>query len=623
MNNSEIKERGAFSNGAQEFPEREYTHRLDKRQRQGAAIRTLHLRLWAYLILVVLAGIGIVYVAHASQLISMFWILLPSASALSIVQSLAKNSRVHSRVLRIANFYELGIARLRGQWQGHGTGGEELQPKTHPYALDLNLFGAGSLFELLCTARTGIGRAMLANWLLNPADCGEVATRQVAIAELRGMLDFREEWASVEGGVLNQAGVSVRDWANAPVNTLPRLVQTLAVLLPICLIGLSMFTAIGILGHAWRWGIALLVALEALLAALFLKKTRSTAANLILPSFELALLAPLLERIETAPFQCPLLKSLQSRLTTSSACPSKQIRLLRWWTWLLGLRQIEYFALLSSPLLWGTNLGILIERWRQQNREGLATWLDSLGQFEALLCFARYHYENPDHTFAILKPEPSALFQVEALGHPLIDRQICVRCDLRLDAQGTQLIMVSGSNMSGKSTLVRSVGVNAVLAFAGAPVRATRLEISPLQIGCSMAIQDSLLQSKSRFQTEVERLKWILDLSRTNNVLFLLDEMLGGTNSNDRLWGAKAVIEQLAESGAIGLATTHDLALTQIVESLESHAINVHFEEHYENGEMQFDYKMRPGVLTHTNGLNVMAALGLLPGYLSDRFTPS
>ena len=177
--------------------------------------------------------------------------------------------------------------------------------------------------------------------------------------------------------------------------------------------------------------------------------------------------------------------------------------------------------------------------------------------------------------------------------------------------------------MSGKSTLVRSVGVNAVLAFAGAPVRATRLEISPLQIGCSMAIQDSLLQSKSRFQTEVERLKWILDLSRTNNVLFLLDEMLGGTNSNDRLWGAKAVIEQLAESGAIGLATTHDLALTQIVESLESHAINVHFEEHYENGEMQFDYKMRPGVLTHTNGLNVMAALGLLPGYLSDRVTPS
>jgi DNA mismatch repair ATPase MutS len=169
--------------------------------------------------------------------------------------------------------------------------------------------------------------------------------------------------------------------------------------------------------------------------------------------------------------------------------------------------------------------------------------------------------------------------------------------------------------MSGKSTLLRSVGMNAVLALAGAPVRAARLEISPLQIGCSMAIQDSLLQAKSRFQAEVERLKWILALSRSNSVLFLLDEMLGGTNSDDRLWGARAVIEQLAESGAVGLVTTHDLALTQIANSLQGRASNVHFEEHYENGEMRFDYRMRPGVLTHTNGLSVMAALGLLTSH--------
>jgi DNA mismatch repair ATPase MutS len=212
-----------------------------------------------------------------------------------------------------------------------------------------------------------------------------------------------------------------------------------------------------------------------------------------------------------------------------------------------------------------------------------------------------------------MKRESSPLFLAEALGHPLLDRHTCVRCDMRLDAKGTQLIMVSGSNMSGKSTLLRSVGLNSVLAFAGAPVRAARLQISPLQIGCSISVHDSLIRAKSRFQAEVERLKWILTLSRTNNILFLLDEMLGGTNSADRLFGARAVLEQLAASGAVGLVTTHDLALTEVVKALDGRALNVHFEERYENGEMRFDYRMRPGVLTRTNGVEVMAALGLLP----------
>jgi DNA mismatch repair ATPase MutS len=177
-----------------------------------------------------------------------------------------------------------------------------------------------------------------------------------------------------------------------------------------------------------------------------------------------------------------------------------------------------------------------------------------------------------------------------------------------------QLVMVSGSNMSGKSTLLRSIGTNSVLALAGAPVRASRLHISALQIGCSIAVHDSLLEAKSQFQSEVERLKWIIALSRTNNVLFLLDEVLGGTNSNDRFVGARTVIHELTgNGGAVGLITTHDLALTNIVKGLDGRAINMHFEEYYDNGEMRFDYRLRPGVLTRTNGLNVMAALGLLP----------
>ncbi len=626
MSTSEFAGREALTNTAHEIPESEYACRLSGRQRQLASIRVLHQRLWTYLITAALAGIVAAWAALSSHLVSALWILLPSVVVLSIIQSLTKNARIHSRVQWIVSFYELGVARLHHQWQGRGIGGGQFRPDNHAYASDLDLFGTGSLFELLCTARTGIGRAVLAKWLLNPAECAEIAERQRAVAELRDQLDLREDWASVEGRTLDQAGASVRDWADAPAIIFPLYARTLAIILPICLIVLSLLAGAGVFGHNWTWAVAVPVGLEALLVALLLKKTRLTAANLVLPSFELALLAPLLDRLETLHFQCPLLKSLQLQLTASSGVPSKQIRLLRLWAWLLDLRQFEYFALPAALILWGTNLAICIERWRQQNRAGLARWLDSLGQFEALLCLARYHYENPDYTFAVLKPGSSPLFEAEALGHPLLDHQTCVRCDMRLDAKGTQLIVVSGSNMSGKSTLLRSVGLNSVLALAGAPVCAARLQISPLQIGCSIAVRDSLLQAKSRFQAEVERLKWILTLSCANNVLFLLDEMLGGTNSADRLFGARAVIEQLAASGAIGLVTTHDLAVTEVVKALDGRAINVHFEEHYENGEMRFDYRMRPGVLTRTNGVNVMAALGLLRlpnGNTNEAATPS
>jgi len=603
-----------LNNCAFETPENEYGCRLKKREEQLAAIRGLHHRLWTYLALVTLVGVAVAYVTLSSKLIPSFWILMPVAMVLCIVRALSKNARTHSTVQRIVKFYELGMARLSQQWKGLGIDGKEFQPMDHVYASDLDLFGSGSLFELLCTARTGIGRATLARWLLAPAESAEAIERQRAAAELRDNLDLREQWAAAGGNGIDRVSSSaVRDWADAPAISFPLFGRALAILLPIILIVSSVLAHAGILGLNWPYASAIPVGLELLLAATLLKKSKLVAANLVLPSFELGLLAPLLERMETRQFQCSLLQSLQQRLTVSSGSPSKQIRKLCAWVWLLELRQSEYFALPSSLFLWGTNISIQIERWRQRNREGLAHWLESLGQFEALLCLARFHYENPEHTFAIRKQQTTPLVVAEALGHPLLDRSTCVKCDIRLETEGTRLIMVSGSNMSGKSTLLRSVGINAVLAAAGAPVCAARLEISPMQIGCSISVHDSLMQGKSKFQAEVERLKRILDLSRDGNVLFLLDELLGGTNSRDRYFGAIAVIDQLIGNGACGFVTTHDLALTQIVKTFDSKAINVHFEEHYEDSEMRFDYRMRSGVLSRTNGLNVMTALGLLP----------
>lgn len=228
--------------------------------------------------------------------------------------------------------------------------------------------------------------------------------------------------------------------------------------------------------------------------------------------------------------------------------------------------------------------------------------------------YCRFYYENPDYVFPGILPEASAYFRAESVGHPLLDKEGCGRCDIDIDAAICPLMMVTGSNMSGKSTLLRSVGVNAVLALAGAPVRAARLDLSPLRIACSISIHDSILDGKSRFQAEAERLRWIISAAKNENVLFLLDELLGGTNSAVRLCGAEAVIEQLINAGAVGLVTTHDLALTMLAENLGARAANVYFEDHCENGDIKFDYQPRWGKFRPANGRTILAALGLLPG---------
>ncbi len=599
------------SNRACEAPQREYARRLSERQQQLIKIENLHRLLWTYIIIAAVVSVGLLYASHPPHALSRVWLLLPLSVAAKSAHALGKNARTHAGVGRMVRFYEGGLARLTEAWQGRGSGGEEFRPEVHPYASDLDLFGAGSLFEVLCTARTGVGRATLANWLLQPAQCAVAMERQASVAELRNQLDFRENWASVEGSTLDQPAFSLCDWANAPAADFPGYAKGLATLLPAFVVALSFLAWAGLFAHYWPLALGIPLGLEAVLSIRFLKTTRRSASDLVLPSFELSNLAPLLARMEAAHFQTPLLQCLQSKIKVSGECPGKRIRRLQILVWLLELRQFEYFAAPASLILWGTNLTILIDHWRRQHREALLRWLDALGQFDALLCLSRYFYENPDSILPILHPASSALLRAEELGHPLLKSETCVRCDIALGTQGTQLLMVSGSNMSGKSTLLRSVGLNSVLALAGAPVRATRMEISQMQVGCSIDIHDSLRQGRSRFRAEVERLKWILNLARAERVLFLFDEVLGGTNSNDRLWGTKAVIDQLADRGAVGLITTHDLALTEIVGAFPGRASNVHFEEHYEDGEMRFDYQMRPGVLTRTNGVNVMAALGI------------
>jgi DNA mismatch repair ATPase MutS len=253
---------------------------------------------------------------------------------------------------------------------------------------------------------------------------------------------------------------------------------------------------------------------------------------------------------------------------------------------------------------------MLLDRWRQESGPAFGRWLAALGEIEALCALAAYRYECPDDPFPELL-DAGAVFEAEGLGHPLLPRARCVRNDLSL-RDGTHVLIISGSNMAGKSTLLRAAGVNATLALAGAPVRARRLRLAPLAVGATLRIQDSLLAGRSRFYAEVLRVRRLLEMARgTPPLLFLLDELFQGTNSADRRMGAEAVLRQLVDASAIGLVTTHDLALTEIADRLGRRAANAHFEDHFDDGEITFDYRMKPGVLRHTNGLALMRAVGI------------
>jgi DNA mismatch repair ATPase MutS len=268
------------------------------------------------------------------------------------------------------------------------------------------------------------------------------------------------------------------------------------------------------------------------------------------------------------------------------------------------------FAVIAPVLLWATQLAFAIEAWRVEHAASVRRWLGAVGELEALLDLAAYAWERPDDPFPELEEE-GPRFVAEALGHPLIPDSECVRNDVRLDA-GLRLYVVSGSNMSGKSTLLRSVGINAVLGLAGAPVRARSLQLSPIAVGASLRVLDSLQDGISHFQAEILRMRLIAARAGGERpLLFLLDEIFQGTNSHDRVHGATAIVRGLVERGSIGLVSTHDLALTEIVGALGPRAANVHFEDVLVDGEMSFDYRLREGVVQRSNAVALMRAVGL------------
>ncbi|MFN0110166.1 MAG: MutS-related protein [Blastocatellia bacterium] len=514
------------------------------------------------------------------------------------------------RLIRSVRFYERGLARLDDNWAGAGETGEQFADKSHSYAEDLDLFGRGSLFELLSTARTQGGEAKLAGWLTSPAEVTEIRERQAAVEELRSRLDLREELsllgAEVRAGVRTE---ETTDWGKASPVLSSKRIRVLSVMIAVT----RMLTVAAIV--IWIWlGTRLPILVAVICQLLFYLRYGAIVKHIVSaverPSRDLNLLAEILARLEREPVTSPKLVALRAKLDTEGLPPSKQIEKLNKLLEILDWMKNQFFALIAVPLLLPAQIAVAVERWRQTTGSHIGEWLDAVAEIEALNALANFAYERPDNPFPEII-ESAACFDGEALGHPLIAAARCIRNDARLDSEH-QLLIVSGSNMSGKSTLMRTVGVNVVLALAGAPVCARRLKVSPLTIGASIHILDSLQTGASRFYAEITRLKQIVELTNQKlPLLFLLDEILSGTNSHDRRIGAEAVVRGLVKRGAIGLVTTHDLALTQIADSLGERATNVHFEDRLENGRMIFDYRMQLGVVQRSNALELMRAVGL------------
>lgn len=534
------------------------------------------------------------------------WLAVPFAAFAALVALHESAHRRRALALLGVAHYRAGLRRVAGEPDACALEAA-LRPVDSLYARDLDLFGRGGLFERLCAARTSVGAQTLADWLLTGAPVDTIAARQEAAREIAARHDFRERLALAGGAVAAMVSADdLRRWSDEP----RRLGAGWR--LPVA-VGLGGVALAALPVAALGFPPALLLALAANIVFVAANKRGLAALDRSLEPIgrELRALAVVLEILEREDFSAPLLREQQAALRdgagTSAAAAIRQLDRM---TAAYESYQNQLFIVIALYTLWPFWWGVAIERWRARHREALqGQWMNALGTLEALASLGGHAFEHPAHAW----PEVTAgaaRFEANGLGHPLLPTGQRVCNDVALNGE-LRLLMVSGSNMSGKSTLLRSVGLNAALALAGAPVCATRLAMSPLRLGAVIRVEDSIQRGASRFYAEIERFKALLDATAVAPpLLFLADEILHGTNTRDRVAGAQALIAGLLERGALGLVTTHDLALTDFVSQLKG-AKNVHFQDDWKDGKLAFDYRLREGVVTKSNALDLMRAMGL------------
>jgi len=518
---------------------------------------------------------------------------------------LAKEARAREE----AAWHRRALARLDNSWLDLPSRGDRFADAGHLYASDLDLFGRGSLFQWLDETSTGAGEERLADWLEGPAAAEEVRARQEAAQELAGLPEVRRD-LSVSGRLGVRTRASPRPflaWAEAP----PRLthlgfMKPLAWALPALTLLAAIGASTGPVPRVVPWA---LLFLQAVVVGLTRRAFGEAWLALDAAEASSATLGRAFVRLERARFRTARLVQLTSGLSPEGLRVSRRMRRFGRLLGLAEARRNQLHPVLNLLTLWDAHVFLRLEDWRRENGPLVRGWFSALAEVEALSCFGNLAHDHPDFQWPEVDDGQAHLL-AEGVRHPLLHP--AVPNDVLLPGPAF-LLLVTGSNMSGKSTLLRALGVNTVLALAGAPVAARRFSVGPLRIATSMRVQDSLSAGVSFFHAEVLRLKAVLEAAEASpgRTLVLLDEILLGTNSGERRVASREVLRLLLEARALGAVTTHDLALARLEVDHPGSIHAVHFQDHVEEGRMVFDYQLREGVVRTTNALRLMQQAGI------------
>jgi hypothetical protein len=584
-------------------PAEEYRSRLSVWSLREETLERSHSRVGnarALFLFGILAGAAVLCRTQASWAVALMLLLL-GLGLTGIWHLRVESARNAAR--RGIRFYESGLERLDGTWLGKGSPGTEFLDAHHPYAADLDIFGAGSLFELVNAAHTQIGRATLAAWLLEPASPEEIVARQEAIKELSPKVHLRERLGFLAAEAQTWIPTeTLLSWARQPRLLNSNAVRVTAFWLPWASLAL-------LLAGQWPWCLGI-PSVQYALRRFYKRRVQKVTRTLGLVQHDLKCLADMFECVEAVNFKSERLRRMEGESGGVRASDAIQC-LATLYSWIASGGN-PLIAAIRGWFLLETQIAFAVETWRARFGMMVEPWLRSLGEIEALSSLAGHAFEHPADPFPEFLPASApAEIQAEGLKHPLMAENKCMGNDVSLGPD-CRLMVVSGSNMSGKSTYLRTIGVNLALALAGAPVRARKFRLTHMRIGASIRTLDSIHEGTSRFYAEITRLGQIVKLAGQGiPLVFLLDEILGGTNSHDRRIGAGCVARALVQRGALGLMTTHDLALARIAEDLQPPGANYHFEDQLLNGKMSFDYHLRPGVVRKSNALELMRSVGL------------
>ena len=506
--------------------------------------------------------------------------------------------------------YDQALKRLAGEWKSFPDTGEDFKDPAHPYSEDLDLFGPSSLFQWINTAQTYRGRVKLKEWLTEPpVDGGAIPKKQEAIKELAINLAWRHRFMAEAGttkGPLNSP-TRIIEWAKTYDHSYLRPgIVILARALP--MITLTFLLLYFLTSRVSFWFPLAGFLIQAII--LFAGKQRGKALEAVYAYKDsIRIYEKMLERFEKRTFKADYLQDLKKGLyNRAGKAAFEQIRKLSGLAELISNRGNSMFLVINIFTLWDVQCMIALESWKEKSGRFLGRWVDTVAELEGLASLAIIHFDHQEWALPEIVSENSGIVAVN-MGHPLLFNSTCN--DLAIGKR-SGILLITGSNMSGKSTLLRMVGINLVLAYAGAPVYARSFSCSMMQIYSCMRVSDNLGENISSFYAELLRIKQIVSATKTERkIFFLLDEIFKGTNSQDRHAGAKVLIRQLSRAGAMGMVSTHDLELGDLERESERRIRNYHFREFYKNDEIHFDYKLRPGISTTRNAMYLIKMAGI------------